>query len=248
MALEKIQVYKSFAGLASDYCFTGFNRLALDIEAASSYSVDDGYTTILDTDSTPAVEDRGKLWHKRTGSPDGAPSGRLYAYYGGAWVSPNPVAASSDERRVFVGSEADVWSYDGGDGTDPTVTPPTDAAGAMWEVDHDFDFRFPLGAGTSPKPTTVAVGDTGGSEEVTLTKDQLGGHTHTGTLTGGPNLGAAGGTSGVDEGNGDREPITEKYSWTVDIDPAGNNDPHSNMPPFLSVFFIRRTARVYYLA
>lgn len=235
----------SFAGLPENYCFSTPNRFALDIVANMSGYVPGEYSVIIDSETEPSAEDRGKPWYKLL--PGGAPSGKLYKYYLGKWVSPNPVEPESAERRIWTGSEAELWSYDGGDGTDPSSSAPTATTGAMWERDTAFDFRFPLGAGTSPKPTTVSVGETGGSEEVTLTPDQLGGHTHNATLSGGPNLGADGGTAGLDEGDGDRESVTAKYSWTVDIEATGD-EPHSNMPPYVAVYFIKRTLRQYYTA
>jgi hypothetical protein len=58
---------------------------------------------------------------------------RWYFFNGTQWVWPNPIPPNSGERRIWVGSSADLWFHDGGDGTDPASA--TDTTGAMWEVD-----------------------------------------------------------------------------------------------------------------
>jgi hypothetical protein len=87
---------------------------------------------------------------------------------------------------IWKGTEAALWAYQGGDGTDPASVAPTDFTGAMWQVDTDFEFRFPLGIGhsnigTNPVPyapasnTVVAQGATGGAEKIVITPVD---HTH----------------------------------------------------------------------
>lgn len=83
---------------------------------------------------------------------------RWLTWNGSAWVWPHPVVPGTGERRMWVGTEADLWSYDGGDGTDPATA--TDTTGAMWMVDTVFDSKSPRGAVTG----TLNPGDSGGSD------------------------------------------------------------------------------------
>lgn len=58
---------------------------------------------------------------------------RWFFWNGSAWVWPHLTPPGSGERRIWVGTEADLWFYDGGDGTNPATA--TDTVGAMWEKD-----------------------------------------------------------------------------------------------------------------
>lgn len=251
----------TFAGLPEGYCFTGFNRFALDIVAAMSGYVPGQYSVIIDSESEPAAADRGKLWFKREAG--GAPTGRLYAYFNGSWVCPNPEAANSDAMRWVEMSESDVWSYDGGDGTDPSTNPPTATTGAMWEVNHDYDFKMPLGAGTSPVVpytlsdgstvnfggTVVTVGNTGGSQYVQLDETQIPDDVPcTVSLTDfatGPNIVVSGG--GSDRGI-EYSAASENHTGEIEVVTDGEGNPHPNLPNYRCGFFVRRTSRQFYVA
>jgi len=158
------------------------------------------------------------------------------------WLSPHPVPASQSEVRIWKGTELALWAYDGGDGTNPAFTAPTDYTGAMWEVDADFAFRMPIGAGTnsvtydSNPATVIAPGATGGEERHVLTVDELGAHNHSySTYVANP----AGPVDSIAAGT------AQKYDYQVTGD-AGAGESHENLPPFRGVYFIKRTARKYY--
>lgn len=235
-----------FAGLPAEYCFTTPQQFANDIAGGLSGFLPGNFNKIINSDTEPGVDERiDSLWYKTS-------EGRLYRYDGG-WISPHPSTPSGDERRMFLGTEANVWAYDGGDGTNPSVSAPTANTGAMWEVDHDFDFRMPLGPGTSPAPTstTVAVGATGGVENVTLTKDQLPnyalptksiGPDLLTTMWGSPTAGSVFADANVLAGAGGNHPH-QAQAWL-----DGGGLAHSNMSPYKAIFFIKRTARQNYVA
>jgi len=183
------------------------------------------------------------------------------------WVSPNPTPVASLERRLWTGSASQIWSYDGGDGTDPAVNVPTDTAGAMWEVDHAADFKIPIGPGTNTGTgTTIAVGQTGGEEKHVLTKDEME-HTHiTGRMKANSGSGADDGymlqaDTQTADGTGRRitggsnsdveaplSTLTGNYLATAGVDATTPPAGHNNMPPFIGMYVIKRTARRFYTA
>lgn len=240
----------AFAGLPADYCFTSPDRFALDIVKQLSGYVPGQYSVVIDSETEPAIADRGKLWHKLL--PGGAPTGKLFKYFNGMWVSPNPIEPLAIERKWVEATPPEIWSYDGGDGNDPATTPPTDATGAMWEEDKNYAARFPLGAGTSPAPssTLFSVGDTGGEEKHALLAAEIPKHNHKvqfiGTLAsvtsttrfGGENVGGT-----PDFGNSNC-PVTDSFGG----DGTGVTTPHNTMPLYRCGRWIMRTNRRFYSA
>jgi len=109
----------------------------------------------------------------------------------------------------------------------------------------DLRGRIPIGGGTGPNLTPRIPGQNGGSENVTLTTDNLPAHSHTVkcdiTSTGDqlkntpqnnlPAMISTGGCYGVDE--------TSNPLMKVDmINPSGNSQPHDNMPPWGCINYI----------
>lgn len=99
----------------------------------------------------------------------------------------------------------------------------------------DLRDRFVLGAGT-----THEVGETGGSEEVTLTTAQMPSHMHTVRLynatktqdTSAASLGAA---SGELHGTNDVHWIN-----SASLNTTGASSPHPNMPPYYTLCYIMK--------
>lgn len=243
----------AFAGLPDGYCFTTPQRFAMDIAAGLYGYIPGQYSTIIVSETEPPVADRDKVWFKL--EVGGAPTGLPFFYFGGAWVSPNRETAGSQARRIFRGSASDVWSYDGGDGTDPSTNPPSDAAGAMWEIDTDFAARSPIGPGTLPlSGTVIAVGDTGGVDQVTLAETQIPEHTHkmaknVSSSTSLQTDQKAIAWNGLFSGN--NAYVLTEGDTPADIGksgPSGGGLAHTNMSPYIATYFIKRTARVYYRA
>lgn len=241
----------SFAGLPDSYCFSGFNRFALDIVENMSGYIPGTYSVIINSEIEPDAEDRDKLWHKQL--PGGAPTGSLYSYYLGKWVTPHPIEAESNMRMWWDGTEADLWAFDGGDGTDPSTNAPTATTGAMWERDTNYDFKFPLAAGTSPASTTVVPGDTGGAETVTLVEGQLPEHDHsmfTDTTQVGSNLVGPNEYVAAKLQYSDSSYIMSETASAVDptiglTGASGEGEAVNKMPPYRVGMWAKRTARVY---
>lgn len=173
-----------WANLPLGYCWTGPQQYMDDIFALLLGTMPGGGSIIIGDDLPGPDQQTDTAWFRTQ-------SGRLEGIYlfQGVWHRPHPIEPSSDEVIIWKGTEADLWLKDGGDGTDPVSNPPTDFTGAMWQVDTDFEFRFPLGIGkgnigTNPvayspdAATVVAQGETGGAEKVLLDSTNTGLDTH----------------------------------------------------------------------
>jgi microcystin-dependent protein len=85
-----------------------------------------------------------------------------------------------------------------------------------------FVGRFPLGVNT-----VGMLGLKGGSSEVTLTVDQIPSHSH---LVFGNTVGYSGSVV--------RAPVLNSGPSNVSTGESGGDQPHSNMPPYIGVYFI----------
>ena len=149
-----------------------------------------------------------------------------------------------------MGSTTALLSYDGGDGTSTVYA----AAGPMWEVDTTMSAVFSVGVGTFAASGLVGVNQTTtstgvvGEDKHVLISNELPQHTHDLTYNGKPGVFF---DSFTQEAGGDSNP---SYSFNQSP-PATNtstgintttNLGHNTLPPFYGVYFIKRTARIYY--
>ena len=105
----------------------------------------------------------------------------------------------------------------------------------------DLQGRFPIHQGTSPvSGTTYMMGEFAGSEQVTLSVQQIPAHSHAATASSNK------GNSGTPTNSLWGKPSTAMYAAAAAqtnmaataIGPSGGNQPHENMMPFLCVSFI----------
>lgn len=103
----------------------------------------------------------------------------------------------------------------------------------------DLRGRSPLHQGQGPGLGNHTIGETGGVEQVTLSVAQMAGHSHQATY-------AAAATSADPTGNRWAAQAAAAFSDAVPdaqlagdaLSPAGGNQPHENMPPYLAVTYI----------
>jgi hypothetical protein len=156
-----------FNGLGPSYCFTSWDQLGLDLSNAQKALLANGRTFYNIGPNKPAPEFEGYPWFRTT-------DGRWYEFQG-KWRSVNWRLTGEHHWEEFT-TEAAVWSWDGGDGDDPSVTPPTIVSGAMWQVDHAYDGRSPMSPGDIPGLTTahtVLPATNDGLAEIILTPEQM---------------------------------------------------------------------------
>ena len=102
--------------------------------------------------------------------------------------------------------------------------------------------RIPIHQGTGPSGTTYQIGEKAGTEQETLTVQQLPSHTHPLTAS------TADGTTPNPQGNILAQTPAGIFPYFEDaptanmslnsITPAGGNQPHENTQPFLCINFI----------
>lgn len=226
--------------LPTGYCPASYQELTNVIISGTvaTFNSNIGNTFFNTGSSLPSVDNQIYPWLDD--------QGLWWVFRGGAWARIHPVSPNSSERRIFVGSTNDLLSYDGGDGTSGT---PTDYSGAMWEVDTAFEAKFPVGAGTFANSGVVAVGDSTtstavtGEDQHTLTVAEMPEHSHLMVFdkqdtAGGDQLNTV--YNGTDAGA-----VADGVERTSNT--TGDDAAHNNLPPFYGVYFIKRTARLYYV-
>lgn len=205
-------------------------------------------TGILIQDSAPDPEDRDKAWIRRT-APGGPPvSSRPLIWYNGAWVAQHPYDPESPVRLIWVGTLAELETFDGGSSGAATLT-----TGPFWERDTNFDGRMPIGVGTVPDTTTAVTVDTNvGSGQVTLSSVNIPQHSHeigvessdvTGAAEDGQLRDASGDVTYISTWNQTAVGVTRNWGGAAS---DGATTPFDSVPAARGVYFIKRTIRQFY--
>jgi hypothetical protein len=218
------------------YCPTNYQQLANDVisgtQANFNSSIGNSFFNYGPT--TPALNNQVYPWLDENGN--------WWIFQSGYWLRQHPIAAGSAERRIYVGTTTDLQTYDGGN-----TNAPSNWSGPMWEVDTLFEARFPVGAGTFASSGVVSVNGTttstavAGEDKHTLVTSEMPKHSHTMTWD---SQDTAGGNQLKTLYYGpDANAFNDIVKSSGD---AGGDAAHNNLPPFYGVYFIKRTARVYY--
>jgi hypothetical protein len=100
--------------------------------------------------------------------------------FSGQWITNHEFLPGRHTWEIF-DTEADIWSFDGGDGSDPSTSPPTSTAGAMWELETLLNGRSPMSPGVivnSNPPKTLGYGEAFGEGAHLQGVEEVGPHDH----------------------------------------------------------------------
>lgn len=257
-----VNVQFTLANFQEGYCWPGAQQYATDLVALLAGTVPDLNGVVISY-TQPDAADQDKMWIKT--DINGFPLGHFV--FLGQWLWPHPKEPGGNERMIWVGSLNDLGDYDGGDHTAGV----TDTTGPFWERDTNFGdesgsnpFRFPVGAGKNSvaydggSETTIAIGDTGGDERITLADQEISHDTFVAgddvESTNNPALHvdathAVAREHSVGLGADYRLKNSTLSATVGKASPVGNTvDPrtsHQNLPPYYGVIFAKRTGRIY---
>lgn len=206
-------------------------------------------TGVILSDTEPGFADRDKVWVRTSaGAPVTPP---IWIFFNGIWTAKHPVAAGTLWALPYTGSVASIPTLDGG--SNVAVTANT---GPFWEEVVSLQARMPIGAGTLPSGLVLAVGDQGGEENHELTVSELAPHQHNVDLGGqnmfGQTIGDSPTPLRITSAFGTHATTTSAQFNTDEAggDPASGTPPanalgHNTLPPYVTLTFLRRTARIY---
>lgn len=192
---------------------------------------------------------------------------RIYFFANGAWLSLHPLVPGF--TMIWNQVLPNFQTFDGGDAV---VAPYSPISGQMWQLAAStldglgtqvLAAQFPIGVGTLPSTTPVALAGTGGEEVHKLVTTELAPHTHgvtsaSGGLTvrsaNGNNLGAVGSVPMISDlsiGGTNQNPLSTTSTGGDPSTIVGTNPPtaalgHNTLPPFYGVYFLQRTKRLFY--
>lgn len=229
------QVTLTSGTLPSGFCPSNEQERFNEYVKRTTGQLPGSYSTIVFQNAKPGVVDQDKLWMRT--NADGTLD-RAYTFSNGIWRSPH--AVPTNFTWLYWGAITDVDSLDGGSAGTVTAT-----SGPFWAEVTEARGRFPV----HPDPnkvlltTPISVKGTGGEETHTLVPGALPDHVHQ----------LKGSDLAINYGSGTLAAaflkrdvaITSVVETTADS--GGNGKPHNNMPPYIGLYLLRRTPRLYYI-
>lgn len=229
--------------LPAGYDPVTWQRLANTLAAGFVARLPGTLNSVNDGNGTPLPEDRNKPWFYRDGTTG---VGRWYAWSNvySVWIAEYRPVFSTYERMLWAGTEAQLQTYDEG-----VNEPIDDTHGPFWEADHDWDFRIPMGAGTSPAPasTVLSVGQNLGGETHLILPTELPPTLGSISVKRRTDLADGGGSSAYTDTGAGTGALTDAPATNPAVTPSPLAQlPMSLTPPVRGAFFARRTARLYF--
>lgn len=229
--------------LPADYCYPSSAQQLLDDFADISHAeVPDNVTGVVFGPTEPPAT--ANLWYNTTLDLQFRYDTDLGIWKVRYWASEN------QSYRLWVEmTDPQVAAWDNPGGAAAVLGALT-YTGPFWEIDHNYDARFPLGAGTLIAGA-VAVGAVGGSEQKTLLASNTAPHRHSITLRNSATTYLPAETAEVgefhasslefEEVSGTKVGRTKEAGGT-----AGAAVPVDIMPPYRVGHWVKRTGRLWY--
>jgi len=256
---DNIQITISGGNFPQGYCYPNSPQQFLNDLVLQLFATVQGGIAFNFGPNRPTPDQQNLPWLRtdNTGIIDG------WYTFSGDWIRPYPVPGSSAERRLWTDTEAALLTYDGG--SNATVS---DRTGPFWQVDHNFDFKIPIGPNVvaTSYGTIVNVNDTGGAEKAVLDTTVIPNHQHLMPPYFSPTwFGQArglfwdGSTGNVPVHPATPVPFVQgaevNHDDVLQLKTAFNGDPAGGPPsplnlmnPYRGAFFIKRTARTLIVA
>lgn len=158
--------------LPAQYCFTSWQQTLLDFANNMSAVLENGRSYYNYGDTAPAPEFQIYPWLNS--------NNMLWYKFSGQWITPHPKRPGAHDWEEFT-TENEIWSWEGGDGSDPSTSPPTTTAGAMWKLDVNYNGRSPMSPGViaNANPAkTLSYGENFGEGAHLQLVEEVGPHPH----------------------------------------------------------------------
>lgn len=237
--------------LPTGFCPPDLQSMLNGFSAVQTVTFPSTFTGIVKSATKPT--DTTQVWQQldAMGNPT-----QIYVFANGAWISRHPLP--SGFIMLWLTVLPSFNTFDGGDGN-----ALSSISGPMWEVVTDFAARSPMGVGTLPSGAVIAVDATAGEEVHVLTAAEGSAdpnHTHTigrfGSAASGDTFLLTG--ASTKDGSANRNTgggaVTDTLanqtgSYAVSSTPNSTATPvgHNTIHPVLGCYFLRRTARQFYL-
>lgn len=222
-------------GTLGKTCYGSLQEFYNDMFAKGAAVLPVGTANVWVGDAPPVDIVRYPVWARTSGGNPVWPP--IWELFNGNWVAKHPTPASGSELRLWVGSLANLATYDGGDNGAPSAV-----SGPMWQEYAPLRALMPIGVGSLPSGIAIPVTGPGGEENHTLVLTETPNHAHAMFTLSSPGAGGNIGATTPQFNIGTSQTNTGTTGGKVD----GTTAPHNNMPPYYGVYFISRTARVYY--
>jgi hypothetical protein len=145
MAADDIDLEVIAPTFPPGYCPQTNQQLANDIAAGLRVILPGEFAFWIVGPDEPTVEQRDFAW-LRTDSISGVWTNIFtWSPLYGAWLEPHPVSPSGSARQLWVGTQTDLETYDGGEAGTVSAT-----TGPFWSADAAFADKWPLGVGAGP--------------------------------------------------------------------------------------------------
>lgn len=228
--------------LPSGFCPKDYNAILQAFVAQMLVTFPNTFSGVTASSSPPADITQTWIQLDALGRPT-----RTYNFAQGKWLSQHPLPPGF--TMIWFNALPDFTVFDGGDASAISAI-----SGPMWQQAQDssgkllMQGQFPLGVGTLPSGTIINVAQAGGEENHVLTVPEMPPHTHAVNILVSPSAGSNQNSyTPVPTGTASADFFTKSTGG----DPTTGTPPvtalgHNCIPPYLGIYVLQRSAKLYY--